>query len=214
MYAVARQGRLIVIDPAAMFTGLVEDTGTITSITTRGTGREIGVRTALPLTDVRIGDSIAVDGACLTAERIEDDRFYATCGRETLDKTTLGDARVGRQVHLERALRLGDRLGGHMVQGHVDGTAKVRSVKQASESVVIWVDGAPELLKYVASKGSVCVDGVSLTVNEVDARGFRVNIVPHTTTKTRLGALRAGNNVNIEVDVLAKYVERLVKGAP
>ncbi len=197
-----------------MFTGLVEDTGTIASITTRGSGREIGVRTALPLGEVRIGDSIAVDGACLTAERIEGDCFFATCGRETLDKTTLGDVRVGRKVHLERAMRLGDRLGGHMVQGHVDGTAKIRSLKTASESVVIWLDAAPGLLKYLASKGSVCVDGVSLTVNEVDARGFRVNIVPHTVTKTRLGALRAGDAVNIEVDVLAKYVERLVKGAP
>jgi riboflavin synthase len=197
-----------------MFTGLIEDTGTIASITTRGSGREIGVRTGLPLGEVRIGDSIAVDGACLTAERIEGDRFFATCGRETLEKTTLGQARVGRRVHLERALRLGDRLGGHMVQGHVDGTARVRSVTPSGESVVIWVDGAPELLRYVASKGSVCVNGVSLTVNEVDARGFRVNIVPHTATRTHLGALRSGESVNIEVDVLAKYVERLVKGAP
>jgi len=193
-----------------MFTGLVEDVGTIVSVARQGDGRELTIRTALPMAEVALGDSIAVDGACLTVETLGADRFTAVAGRETLDRTTLCHAAPGARVHLERALRVGDRLGGHLVQGHVDGVGRVVRVEPARESLVLWIEAPPELARYVAPKGSVTVDGVSLTVNEVDAARFRVNIVPHTARVTRLGGFTAGVPVNLEVDVLAKYVERLL----
>lgn len=171
---------------------------------------KLGVRTKLPLREVAPGDSIAVDGACLTAERCEGDVFYVVAGRETLSHTTLAHARVGRNVHLERALRVGDRLGGHLVQGHVDAVGRITSVVDAQESWIVWVELPREIERYVAAKGSICLDGVSLTVNELDSRRARVNVVPHTRQVTRLGEWRAGEPVNIEVDVLAKYVERLL----
>lgn len=193
-----------------MFTGLVEDVGTIRAVGRRGNGLELTIRTAIPLHEVAEGDSIAVDGACLTAERFEADAFVAVAGRETLERTTLARARAGRRVHLERALRLGDRLGGHLVQGHVDGLARVQRVQDAAESWLLWLDLPQELVRYVAAKGSLTVDGVSLTVNEVDGSVARLNVVPHTREVTRLGDLTAGDAVNIEVDILAKYVERLL----
>lgn len=193
-----------------MFTGLVEDTGVVTSVVPRGTGIELGIRTAIPLDEVEIGASIAVNGVCLTAETLRSDVFTATAGRETLQLTTIGSLRVGDRVHLERALRVGDRLGGHLVQGHVDGTGRYLSIEQRSESWVLWLEAPPELVRYIAPKGSVTLDGVSLTVNEMSGPRFRVNIVPHTATVTALTSHRAGDGVNIEVDVLAKYVERLL----
>lgn len=195
-----------------MFTGLVEDVGTLVRIQPQGSGRELAIRTRLPIPEIAVGDSIAVDGACLTAERFEADTFIAVAGAETLAHTTLGDARIGRSVHLERALRLGDRLGGHLVQGHVDGTGRVTSARQERESWVMWVELDPALIRFVAPKGSITLDGVSLTVNQVDGASLRVNIVPHTARVTRLGGLRAGDRLNVEVDVLAKYVERLLAG--
>ena len=195
-----------------MFTGLVEDIGQIVSIQPRGNGHELRIRTALPLTEVAVGDSIAVDGVCLTAEAVATGDFTAVAGRETLAHSTLSAIRAGRHVHLERALRLGDRMGGHLVQGHVDGIGTIRSLSRERESVVLWVTLPQDLTRYVAEKGSICIDGVSLTVNEVDHSGLRVNIVPHTARVTRLGSLTSGQSVNIEVDVLAKYVERLLGG--
>jgi riboflavin synthase len=196
-----------------VFTGLVEDTGSIASVAARDGGKILSIRTKIPLSEVAIGDSISVDGACLTAETLRGDVFTVVAGRETLARTTLGDARVGRKVHLERALRMGDRLGGHLVQGHVDGVGTVRSSSVQGESQVVWVDVPAELARYIAEKGSVCVDGVSLTVNEVARASFRVNLIPHTTKVTHLGDIRAGKKVNVEVDVLAKYVERLLSGS-
>lgn len=195
-----------------MFTGLVEDTGSIDAIAQRGSGRELAIRTAIPMDEVAIGDSIAVDGVCLTVETKQAGRFVAVAGRETLTRTTLADAHVGRRVHLERALRVGDRLGGHLVQGHVDGVGRVVRAEPASESFVLWIEVPGELARYVAPKGSVCLDGVSLTVNEVDGARFRVNIVPHTAQVTRIAGLRPGDSLNVEVDVIAKYVERLLGG--
>lgn len=196
-----------------MFTGLVEDVGTIARVRPRGNGRELAIRSRLPLAEIALGDSIAVDGACLTAESFDGDLFVVTAGAETLAHTTLGSVAPGRAVHLERALRLGDRLGGHLVQGHVDGLGRVRSAESRRESWVMWVALEERgLARFVAPKGSITIDGVSLTVNEVDGDALRVNIVPHTAGVTRLGALRPGDRVNIEVDVLAKYVERLLHG--
>ncbi len=195
-----------------MFTGLVEDVGTIVAVTPQGRGRALQIRTSIDLSEVEPGDSIAVDGVCLTAESTQADTFHAVAGRETLAHTTLAHARAGRQVHLERALALGDRLGGHLVQGHVDGRGRVVRVDDQQESWVIWVSIPEALARYVAQKGSLTVDGVSLTVNELASGHARLNIVPHTASVTRLGGLRAGDEVNLEVDVLAKYVERLLGG--
>jgi len=193
-----------------MFTGLVEDVGTIASVGVRGAGRTLLIRTSLPLDEVALGDSIAVDGVCLTAERIQGDCFEAVAGRETMARSTLAEVRAGRKVHLERALALGDRLGGHLVQGHVDSVGTVERVADQQESWVVWVKVPAASTRYIASKGSLTVDGVSLTVNELAGDVVRLNIVPHTARVTRLGALRPGDRVNLEVDVLAKYVERLL----
>lgn len=196
-----------------MFTGLVEDAGTIVRSSPDGGGRVLAIRTRIPLTEVAIGDSIACDGVCLTVESLDGDVFTVTCGRETLDLTTLGGSRPGDAVHLERALRLGDRLGGHWVQGHVDGLGRVVSSQQTGESRVVWIELEPSLSRYVAAKGSVCLHGVSLTVNEVDGDRFRVNLIPHTSSVTRLADRAPGQLVNVEVDILAKYVERLLGAA-
>lgn len=194
-----------------MFTGLVEDVGTIGAVLPRGGGHELLVRTRIPMADCALGDSVAVDGACLTIDRFEGpDGFVAVAGRETVERTTLARARAGRRVHLERALKVGDRLGGHLVQGHVDGVARIRRIEDRRETWVLWVELPGALSRYVAPKGSLTVDGVSLTVNEVEGQTARVNIVPHTRRVTHLGDKRVGDEVNIEVDVLAKYVERLL----
>lgn len=195
-----------------MFTGLVEDVGTIVAVRPQGRGWALDIRTGIDLREVAPGDSIAVDGVCLTAESCTGDVFRAVAGRETLERTTLHTVRAGRRVHLERALALGDRLGGHLVQGHVDGRGTVRRTEDQQESWVVWVELPGDLLRYVAGKGSITIDGVSLTVNELAEPLARLNIVPHTAAVTRLGSLRAGDAVNVEVDVLAKYVERLLGG--
>ena len=195
-----------------MFTGLVEDLGRVTRTRPRGNGVELTIHTGLPIKEIEIGDSIAVNGVCLTAERFEGSTFVVTAGLETMNKTSLAAVSVGSGVHLERALRVGDRLGGHFVQGHVDGVGHINSIEEDRESWVIWVEVPKSLARYVASKGSICIDGVSLTVNEVQGTRCRVNIVPHTIEVTNMGRLVAGDVVNIEVDILAKYVERMVVG--
>ncbi len=196
-----------------MFTGLVEDVGTVAWVRPQGHGRVLGIRTAIPLHEVKVGDSIATDGVCLTAEGVDGDVFHAVAGRETLERSTLANARPGRAVHLERALAVGDRLGGHLVQGHVDGLGEVLRSCDDRESWILWVRIPREISRYVATKGSLCIDGVSLTVNEVAGDDARMNVVPHTARVTRLGSLRPGDRVNLEVDILAKYVERLLGGS-
>lgn len=196
-----------------MFTGLIEDVGSIAWVRPQGNGQVLGIRTVIPLSEVAIGDSIAVDGVCLTAEGFDGDVFRAVAGRETLARSTLFGARAGRRVHLERALALGGRLGGHLVQGHVDGQGEVVRSVDERESWVLWIRLPADLARYVAAKGSLCVDGVSLTVNELDGLMVRLNVVPHTAQVTRLGSMRPGARVNLEVDILAKYVERLLSGA-
>ena len=192
-----------------MFTGLVEATGKLLSMRSLHGG--VVVELSAPFAgELAIGDSVAVDGVCLTAETFTDDRFTVTAGRETLALTTLGELSVGDRVNLERALAVGDRLGGHLVSGHVDGLARVEELEQQGESLVVWLSVPRELARYIATKGSVTLDGVSLTVNEVDDLRFRVNLIPHTAEVTTLGSWRAGGAVNVEVDVLARYVERLL----
>lgn len=193
-----------------MFTGLVEDIGVVVDVRPAGNGASVFIRTKIPLAEVKLGDSIAVNGVCLTAESFGEGWFSAIAGAETRARSTLAHLRSGHRVHLERALAVGDRLGGHLVQGHVDGVGQVVSNTQERESWVLWLQVPAALLRYVAAKGSLCIDGVSLTVNEIVADKVRLNIVPHTVRVTRMGELRPGDHVNLEVDVLAKYVERLL----
>lgn len=210
-----------------MFSGIVEQLGEVVDCTPRGNGLQLTVRSPLVVAPageagvgqrdrerVGLGDSICVSGACLTVEAVlPPDRFVVVAGRETVALTTLGQARVGRQLHLERALRVGDRLDGHLVSGHVDGVGRVRSLRRDRESVVLWIEAPPDLGRYIATKGSICVDGVSLTINEVEGGAFRVGVVPYTADETLLGRLSAGDAVNLEVDLLARYVERLLGSA-
>lgn len=192
-----------------MFSGIVADLGRVVSVAPRGAGRTLVIRSALR--GLKLGDSVATMGACLTVEALEPpDRFTVAIGRETIERTTLGALREGSPVHLEQALRLGDRLDGHMVSGHVDGVAAVLSMVQQAESWVLWIEVPGSLSRYVAEKGSICIDGVSLTVNEVRGAALRVNIVPFTAEHTALASLRAGDRVNVEVDLIARYLERLI----
>jgi len=194
-----------------MFTGLVEDVGRVVGLAPAAGGLRLEVATALPTAGVRPGESVAVDGACLTVETSPAaGRLVFTAGRETVERTTAASWRPGRAVHLERALQLGDRLGGHLVQGHVDVVTVLRQALSEPGRVVWWVGLPSDLARFVAVKGSVALDGVSLTVNEIRDGAFRVDLVPHTIAHTRFGDLPSGERLNLEVDVLARYVERLL----
>ena len=196
-----------------MFSGIVRDVGTIVGATPEGNGRRLFVQSALPRIGsdaVALGDSISVNGACLTVDALAPDGFEVVLGKETIDRTALGTLALGARVNLERSLRLSDRLDGHLVSGHVDGVGSVRSATRDAESIVIWIDAPAELGRYVAEKGSITVDGVSLTVNEIQGTGFRVNVIPFTAANTTLGRLDAGAQVNLEVDLVARYVSRLL----
>jgi riboflavin synthase len=160
--------------------------------------------------ELALGESVAVDGACLTVVSSEGDAFDVEASAETLARTTLGERRPGDALHLERALRLGDRLGGHIVTGHVDGTGRVRDRKPLGESLRLGFTAPPEVARYLVAKGSVAIDGVSLTVNGVDADGFDVVLIPHTLGVVHLGHKQPGDRVNLEADLLGKYVERLL----
>jgi riboflavin synthase len=186
-----------------MFTGLIREVGRVVSFAD-------GRLTIASAQEAELGDSIAIDGVCLTVVAHEEGTLAFQAVPETLARTSLGTLEAGSRVNLEPALRVGDALGGHYVQGHVDGVGHVRSVETEGADVVVRVDAPPELLRYLVEKGSVTVEGVSLTVAGVDERGFSVALIPHTLAETTLDALAAGDPVNLEVDVLAKYVERLV----
>lgn len=198
-----------------MFTGLVEDVGIVVRADRRSDALALGVRpAALQVAELGVGESVCHDGACLTVTAIHGDSFAALAGAETLARTTLGALRVGERVNLERALRVGDRLGGHWVTGHIDGTGELSARRDLGANLVLTIHAAPALLRYVVAKGSVAIAGVSLTVNAVDSDGFSVAIIPHTRERTTLGALAIGGRVNLEVDILAKHLEKLVGGRP
>jgi riboflavin synthase len=196
-----------------MFTGIITDLGEVRAIEQRGDRRFL-IATAYPLEEVAIGASIACNGCCLTVVEKAEGAFTVEVSAETLSKTTLGDWREGTAVNLERALALGAELGGHLVSGHVDGLAEVLEKRREGDSWRFVFRAPPELARFIAAKGSVCLDGVSLTVNEVsdEADGsvrFGVNIIPHTAEVTRFGVTGPGDRVNLEIDLLARYLERL-----
>lgn len=196
-----------------MFTGIIQAVGKIERLDARGGDVRLSiVAGGLPLSDVAIGDSIAVNGVCLTVVARTDASFSADVSAESLARTTLGRLRAGSRVNLEKALAVGDRLGGHMVSGHVDGIAILRARESVARSVRLRLTAPPPLAKYIATKGSVCLDGVSLTVNTVAGAEFDVNIVPHTLAVTTLDDWRVGSEINLEVDLIARYLERLVLG--
>lgn len=193
-----------------MFTGIVQSVGRVARIEARGGDTRLVIDAAgLDVSDVAIGDSIAVGGVCLTVIALDGEAFAADVSVETLSCTTLGALRVGTPVNLEKALRLADRLGGHLVSGHVDGVGRVVSITPDARSQRWMFDVPRALARYIAAKGSVCVDGVSLTVNEVDGTRFGVNLIPHTVEVTTFGTRRVDDAVNIEVDLIARYVERM-----
>jgi len=195
-----------------MFTGLIQGVGTLVSRQARGADARLRFAFGtLPAADVALGESIAVNGACLTVVAFDDAHFEADVSAETLSLTTLGELPEGRALNLERALRMGDRLGGHLVSGHVDGRGAVTAIEAVADGAQRWRFAAPaSLLRYIALKGSICVDGVSLTVNAVDAAGFEVTLVPHTLAHTAFPGTAQGDPVNLEVDLLARHVERLL----
>jgi riboflavin synthase len=192
-----------------MFTGLIEDLGSIGAIERDSEGVTLAVRTSLA-GEVREGDSVAVNGVCLTATSVDSQGFRTQAMIETLRRSSLGALNPGSPVNLELAMRAGDRLGGHIVQGHVDGTATVRSMREEGFSRVLEFEADASLTRYMVEKGSVAIDGVSLTVSALAEDHFAVSLIPETLTRTNLGALEQGAIVNIEVDVLAKHVERLM----
>jgi riboflavin synthase len=195
-----------------MFTGLVEDTGRIVSAERRSDAVVLGVRPQrIALAELVVGESVCHDGTCLTVTDIGDGAYHVLAGAETLARTTLGTLAVGQRVNLERALRVGDRLGGHWVTGHIDGTGELARLEDLGANLVLGFRAAPALLRYIVEKGSIAVAGVSLTVNAVDGDGFSVAIIPHTRDHTTLGDLALGDRINLEVDILAKHVEKLVK---
>jgi len=192
-----------------MFTGIVTDLGEIREISRNGDMRLV-IGTHYPTADLAIGASIAHNGVCLTVIAKGSDWYEVQASDETLSKTTMGAWRVGQRINLERALRLDDELGGHLVSGHVDGVARLAERRPEKDSLRLGFVAPPELARFVAPKGSVALDGVSLTVNEVEGARFGVNIIPHTQDVTTLGGLSVGDPVNMEIDMLARYVARLI----
>ena len=192
-----------------MFTGLVADKGTVTSVDATADGVRLAVETSLA-PEIGEGDSVSVNGVCLTATKIADGRFTADVMRETLRRSSLAEVAEGAEVNLELPLRASDRLGGHVVQGHVDGLGTIRDIREDGFSRVVEIAAPAETLRYVVEKGSIAVDGISLTVASVTADTFTVALIPETLERTNLGAASPGQPVNLEVDVLAKYVEKLV----
>ena len=194
-----------------MFTGIIQDVGRVVSREARdGDVRLLIAFDRLDPSGMNVGDSICVQGCCLTAIELHDRSFAADVSRETLSLTTLGDLAAGSPVNLEPSLRAGDALGGHLVSGHVDGVGEIAATSGDARSTRVEISVPPGLARYIARKGSVAIDGVSLTVNEVRGATFGINLIPHTQAVTTLGAIRPGTRVNIEIDQIARYVERLL----
>lgn len=196
-----------------MFTGIIESVGKIESIEDKGGDARVWILTSkMDMSDVQLGDSIAMNGVCLTAIELRDDAYCADVSGETLSLTSLKQLKEGSRVNLEKALTPNTRLGGHMVSGHVDGLGKVIERYDDARSVRFIIESPKSLAKYIAVKGSITVDGVSLTVNKLDGCQFELNIVPHTLQETIMDSYQAGTEVNLEVDLIARYLERLMLG--
>jgi riboflavin synthase len=196
-----------------MFTGIVEAVGKIVAKEAYGADIRLRIATGkLDLSEVKSGDSIAVSGVCLTAIALSGDGFWADVSHETLERTVLGELERGAPVNLERALTPTTRMGGHLVSGHVDGIGQVTEYRQDGRSWRLHIQVPAQLARYIAAKGSICVDGVSLTVNRVEGAAFEVNIVPYTLQETTIASYRVGRRVNLEVDIIARYLERLLLG--
>ena len=194
-----------------MFTGIVRERGRVAAIEGAADARHVRIEAPGTSAQLGIGDSVSIDGCCLTATEVSDGSFSVTAVPESLSRTTLGRLEPGDEVNLETATRAGEPLGGHYVQGHVDGVGRVASIEPEEEGARMWVEAPSELLRYCVEKGSVAVGGVSLTISALRDGAFEVALVPHTLQETTFGALATGDEVNLEVDVLAKYVERLVE---
>jgi riboflavin synthase len=192
-----------------VFTGLVADLGTVAGVDATADGVRLAIASPLAR-ELSEGDSVAVNGVCLTATDVDGERFGADVMRETLRRSSLAEVREGTRVNLELPLAAHDRLGGHIVQGHVDGVGSVRGAREDGFARIVTIEADPELLRYVVEKGSIAVDGVSLTVARVDDAGFDVSLIPETLQRTNLGGAATGTPVNLEVDILAKYVEKLM----
>ena len=194
-----------------MFTGLVEDVGTVARADRSNDALVLGIRpNVMPLGELAVGESVCHDGTCLTVTEVGHESFTVLAGAETLARTSLGGLRIGSKVNLERALRVGDRFGGHWVTGHIDGTGELAIRCDLGANLVLGFRTPPALLRYIVEKGSIAVAGVSLTVSSVDLETFAIAIIPHTRDHTTLGALAIGDRVNLEVDILAKHVEKLL----
>jgi len=195
-----------------MFTGIIESVGKVAGIERESEAIRLTIAAGKIAEDVALGDSVAIDGVCLTATGFQPPHVTFDAVYETMRKTTLGALKVGDAVNLERALAVGGRLGGHVVQGHVDGTGRIASIRPVGNSWFVYVDAAPELMRYIVAKGSVAIDGISLTVAEAEDRTLALSIIPHTWDHTTLHDKRAGDPVNIECDILGKYVEKMLGG--
>jgi riboflavin synthase len=195
-----------------MFTGIIEGLGTIREIRPEGQGKRMTIEADFPLEQTKIGDSICVSGACLTVVMIDDKRFSVDVSPETLERTTFGNVKVGDRVNLERALRLSDRIDGHLVSGHIDGIGTVLLKQNIGNAIIVSFKVPESISHYMIKKGSVAVDGISLTINNCSLDNFDVSIIPHTAKLTTIGFKKAGDPVNIETDMIGKYVERFIGG--
>lgn len=197
-----------------IFTGIIEETGTISRIEKGVNSSRINIRAKTVLGGTKIGDSIAINGVCLTVTSLSDNHFTADIMAETLAKTNLGQIHSGQIVNLERAVRLGDRMGGHLVQGHIDGLGTIAEQKKMDIATLLRIKAEQDLLAYVVKKGSIAIDGISLTVVDVFSDSFSVSLIPHTAAVTTLGQKQPGDSVNLETDIIGRYVERLLSKAP
>ncbi|WP_022958682.1 riboflavin synthase [Spongiibacter tropicus] len=194
-----------------MFTGIIEAVGEVAALQMRSGDLRLYIRSGdLPLAEVKLGDSIASNGVCLTVVDLPGDGFWADVSRETLAQSSFAEAKTGMAVNLERAMLASSRFDGHIVSGHVDGVGTIVAMQRDARSLRLSIDAPENLARYIAQKGSICVDGVSLTVNRVDGASFELNIVPHTAAETTIASYRVGSRVNLEVDVVARYLERLL----
>ena len=194
-----------------MFTGLVEELGILQSVRHGAASAQLNLVAGKVTQDIRIGDSIAVNGVCLTAVKFSSQGFTADVMAETLAKTNLGNLKPGDRVNLERALRLGDRLGGHLVSGHIDGVGTIAAKEIHDIAILITINASPEVMRYIIKKGSVAIDGTSLTVVDFTDDSFQVSLIPHTAKETTLGFKKRGDTVNLEGDIIGKYIERLLQ---